>query len=95
MGRRAGRNLKIMTTIEEQFQKLPISENNYSQKNYRNVSETFGRGHEGARAWKAQQDTLWLRTIAVNTNGAAAKVMIFAGLGKKVRPGTFGKIKVG
>ena len=30
-----------------------------------------------------------------NTNGAAAKVMNFARLGKKVRPGTFGKITVG
>ena len=31
----------------------------------------------------------------VNTNGAAAKVMNFDRLRKKVRPGTFGKIKVG
>ena len=38
---------------------------------------------------------IWLRTIGVNTNGAAAKVMNFDRLGKKVRPGTFGKIKVG
>ena len=38
---------------------------------------------------------LWLRTNGVNTNGAAAKVMNFDRLGKKVRPGTFGKIKVG
>ena len=37
----------------------------------------------------------WLRTNRVNTNGAAAKVMSFDGLGKKVRPGTFGNIKVG
>ena len=37
----------------------------------------------------------WLRTNGVKTNGAAAKVMIFDRLGKKVRPGTFGKIKVG
>ena len=37
----------------------------------------------------------WLRTNGVNTNGAAAKVMNFDRLGKKVRPGTFGKIKVG
>ena len=36
-----------------------------------------------------------LRTDGVNTNGAAAKVMIFDRLGKKVRPGTFGEIKVG
>ena len=38
---------------------------------------------------------LWLRTNGVNTNGTAAKVMIFGGLGKKVRPGTSGNIKVG
>ena len=31
----------------------------------------------------------WLPTSGVNTNGAAAKVMIFDGLGKKVRPGTW------
>ena len=38
---------------------------------------------------------LWLWTNGVNTNGVAAKVMIFDTSGKKVRPGTFGKIKVG
>ena len=37
---------------------------------------------------------LWLRTNGVNTNGAAAEVMNFDGLGKKVRPGAFWKIKV-
>ena len=37
----------------------------------------------------------WLRTHGVNTIGAAAKVVNFDRLGKKVRPGTFGKIKVG
>ena len=36
-----------------------------------------------------------LRTNGVNTNGAAAKVMSFVRLGKKVRPGTFGNIEVG
>ena len=40
-------------------------------------------------------DHLWLRTNGVSTNGAAAKVMNFDRLGKKVRPGTFGNIKVG
>ena len=35
-----------------------------------------------------------LRTNGVNNNGAAAKEMNFDRLGKKVRPGTFGKIKV-
>ena len=38
---------------------------------------------------------IWLRANGVNSNGAAAKVMISDRLGKKVRPGTFGKIKVG
>ena len=38
---------------------------------------------------------VWLRTNGVNTNGAAAKVMIFDRLRKKVRPGTFGKIRAG
>ena len=37
----------------------------------------------------------WLWTNGVNTNGAAAKAMGFDRLGKKVRPGTFGEIKVG
>ena len=39
--------------------------------------------------------TCWLRTHGVNTHGVAAKVINFDVLGKKVRPGTFGKIKVG
>ena len=38
---------------------------------------------------------LWLRTNGVNTNGAAAKVMIFDRLWKMAHPATFGKIKVG
>ena len=37
----------------------------------------------------------WLRTNGVNTNGAAAKVINFGRFGEKVRPGTFGNIKVG
>ena len=37
----------------------------------------------------------WLRTNGINTNGAAAEVMNFDRLGKKVRPVTFGKIKAG
>ena len=40
-------------------------------------------------------DPIWLRTNGLNTNGAAAKIMNFDRLGKNVRPGTFGKIKVG
>ena len=38
---------------------------------------------------------VWLRTNGVNANGAAAKVMNFDRLRKKVHPGTFGKIQVG
>ena len=37
----------------------------------------------------------WLRTNGVSTHGAAGKVMNCDGSGKKVRPGTSGKIKVG
>ena len=37
----------------------------------------------------------WLRTNGVNNNVAAAEVMDFDRLGKRVRPGTFGKIQVG
>ena len=37
---------------------------------------------------------VWLRTNGVNPNGAAAKVRNFDRLGKKVRPGTFGKINI-
>ena len=33
-------------------------------------------------------------THGVDTHGAAAEVLNFDVLGKKVRPGTFGKIKV-
>ena len=42
-----------------------------------------------------EEEPLWLRTNGVSTNGASAKVMSFDGLGKKVRPGTFGMIEVG
>ena len=35
-----------------------------------------------------------LRTHGVDTNGAAAKVMNFDRLEKKVRPGTFGKSNI-
>ena len=35
----------------------------------------------------------WLRTSEVNTNGAAAKVINFDRLWKKIRPGTFGEDK--
>ena len=38
---------------------------------------------------------LGCKTNGVNTNGAAAKVMNFDRLGKKVRPGTFVNIKAG
>ena len=37
--------------------------------------------------------TIWLRTNGVDTTGAAAKVMSFDRLGKKVRLATLGKIK--
>ena len=37
----------------------------------------------------------WLRTNGVDADGAAANVMNFDRLRKKVRTGTFGKIKVG
>ena len=36
-----------------------------------------------------------LRTNGVSTNGAAAKIINFDRLGKKARPGSFGKTKVG
>ena len=38
---------------------------------------------------------IWLRTNGVSTAWAAAEVMDFDRLGKKVRPGTFGKIEAG
>ena len=37
----------------------------------------------------------WLRTNGVNTNVATAKIVNFAGLGKRVYPGTFGNIQMG
>ena len=45
--------------------------------------------------WSSLSTLLWLRTNGVNTNGAAARVMNFDSLGRKVRPGTFGEIKAG
>ena len=50
---------------------------------------------EHAVVMQLREEVPGLRTNGVNTNGAAAKVMNFDRLGKKVRPGTFGKIKVG
>ena len=52
-------------------------------------------GWTSAAEGSAAARCLWLRTNGVNTNGAAAKVINFDRLGKKVRPGTFGKTKVG
>ena len=40
-------------------------------------------------------DKHWLRTNGVNTMGPLQKLTNFDGLGKKVRPGTFGQMKVG
>ena len=37
----------------------------------------------------------WLRTNGVDTHGAAAQVIDFDRVGKKARPGIFGKIKAG
>ena len=42
-----------------------------------------------------QLKATWLRTNGVYTNGAAANVINYDRLGKKVRPGTFEKIQVG
>ena len=55
-------------------------------------TKTRERARESERE---RERTSWLRTKGVDTNGAAAKVMNFGRSGKKVRPGTFGKIKVG
>ena len=46
------------------------------------------------RGFETELKTPWLRTNVVNTSGAAAKVMNSDRLGKKVRPGTFGKIEI-
>ena len=44
----------------------------------------------------AKMVVIWLRTNGVDTNQAAAKVVLFfVRLGEKVRPGTYGKIQVG
>ena len=43
----------------------------------------------------AAASALWLRTNGVSTNEDAAKAISVDRLGKKVRPDTFGKIKVG
>ena len=48
-----------------------------------------------AMASTGYREVSWLRTNGVSTNGAAAKVMNFDGLRKKVHTGTFGRIKVG
>ena len=56
---------------------------------------TYLLARGAVRAWRLPLwRASWLRTHGVNANGAAARVVNFDGLGKKVRPGTFGKIKV-
>ena len=59
----------------------------------------FNRSQRRFAAWQAKRMRAvvlsWLRTDGVNTDGAAAKVVTFDRLGKKVSPGTFYEIKVG
>ena len=59
------------------------------------VDTAASRTPFGDHPLNLEQYTTWLRTNGVNTNGAAAEVMNFDRLGKKVRPGTFGNIQVG
>ena len=55
-----------------------------------------GAGLEAHRVVPAVLEALlWSRTNGVDTNGAAAEVMNFGSLGKKLRPATFWKIEVG
>ena len=62
------------------------------------IIATVINNNSRSRAWAQDQTGLcssWLRTTGVNTNGAAAKVINFDRLGKKVHPGTLRKITVG
>ena len=61
------------------------------------VGVQVGEGHERGEAAHARDRVVpWLRTNGVDTDGVAAKVIINVDrLWKKVRPGTFGMIKVG
>ena len=54
-----------------------------------------GRRERVQRVRRRKHAGSWLRTSGVNTSGAAEEEMTFDRLGKMVRPGTFGKIKVG
>ena len=58
----------------------------------RRAREVRAAGHRGAAGEEREP---WLRTNGVDTNGAAARGMKFDRLRNEVRPGTFGKIKVG
>ena len=63
----------------------------------RRLHDHDGVGRHAGAPLKRQDAKPWLRTSgvdSVNANGAAAKVRDFDTLGKKARPGTFGKIKV-
>ena len=59
------------------------------------VSTHERRVKTGVPVCELPKSNTWLRTNGANTNGAAAKVIMFDSLGEKVRPGTFGNIKVG
>ena len=53
------------------------------------ASHTPGRPCVEHNPASSQLYMFWLRTNGLNTNGAAAKIIDFDRLGKKVRPGTF------
>ena len=66
-----------------------------SQENITAACHFKRGGPHAVASFRPAKGMGWLRTNKVNANGAAAKEIDFDRLGKKVRPGTFGKIKVG
>ena len=85
--------IRKSTDIQQSLRSLRTRIYIYSNAHATNIF-IWATSRHGPSSWKSVA-AAWLRTNGVNTNGAAAKVMIFDRFGKKLRPGTFGNIQVG
>ena len=64
--------------------------NKKKKKNDNNSSTHNSTNHSNDNVARGHACGIWLRRSAVSTNGAAATVMSFDRLGKKVHPGSCG-----
>ena len=69
--------------------------NSASNNNSDSNSASNNNSNSNNDTSNSNTDSIWLRANGHNTNGAAGKIVSVDGLGKKVRPGIFGKLNVG